>query len=161
MPCGPGAELTLRGAGARPIALRIALRSGEVTAVTVTLPDPDPALPAEPAVLVGHSLGGLLAQMLAARHPVRALVLLAPAAPAGILPSTPEETQAAAEKARLEEAAQQEAARAEAERKAAADKAAIEKARQAAAAEKAAADKAKAEASGGDDAKEETPPAKS
>ncbi|HEY5047176.1 MAG TPA: alpha/beta hydrolase [Rhizomicrobium sp.] len=40
-------------------------------------------------VLVGHSLGGLLAQMLAARRPLRALVLLAPSAPWGMTPSTP------------------------------------------------------------------------
>jgi pimeloyl-ACP methyl ester carboxylesterase len=39
-------------------------------------------------VLVGHSLGGLLAQMLAARGLVRALVLLAPSPPWGILPTT-------------------------------------------------------------------------
>jgi pimeloyl-ACP methyl ester carboxylesterase len=39
-------------------------------------------------VLVGHSLGGLLAQMLAARGKARALVLLAPSAPWGVLPST-------------------------------------------------------------------------
>jgi pimeloyl-ACP methyl ester carboxylesterase len=42
-----------------------------------------------PPVLVGHSMGGLLAQMLAARRAVRALVLLAPSAPWGVLPSTP------------------------------------------------------------------------
>ena len=41
-----------------------------------------------PPVLVGHSMGGLLAQMLAARVPVRALVLLAPSAPWGVPPST-------------------------------------------------------------------------
>ncbi len=41
-----------------------------------------------PPILVGHSMGGLLAQMLAARHPVSALVLLAPCAPWGVLPST-------------------------------------------------------------------------
>ncbi len=40
-------------------------------------------LPTAP-VLIGHSMGGLLAQMLAARMPVRAAVLLAPAPPAGI-----------------------------------------------------------------------------
>jgi pimeloyl-ACP methyl ester carboxylesterase len=40
-------------------------------------------------ILIGHSLGGLLAQMLAARRRVRALVLLAPSAPWGILPATP------------------------------------------------------------------------
>jgi pimeloyl-ACP methyl ester carboxylesterase len=40
-------------------------------------------------ILLGHSLGGLLAQMLASRRAVRALVLLAPCAPWGMLPSTP------------------------------------------------------------------------
>ena len=39
-------------------------------------------------ILVGHSLGGLLAQMLAARHVVKACVLLAPSAPWGVPPST-------------------------------------------------------------------------
>lgn len=45
------------------------------------------ALKAVP-ILIGHSMGGLLAQMLAARMGVRALVLLAPSAPWGMLPST-------------------------------------------------------------------------
>lgn len=39
-------------------------------------------------VLIGHSMGGLLAQILAARNKVRALILLAPSAPWGMLPST-------------------------------------------------------------------------
>ncbi len=39
-------------------------------------------------ILLGHSMGGLLAQQLAARHAVRALVLLAPSAPWGIPPTT-------------------------------------------------------------------------
>ena len=39
-------------------------------------------------ILVGHSLGGLLAQMLAARRPIKACVLLAPSAPWGVPPST-------------------------------------------------------------------------
>ena len=39
-------------------------------------------------ILVGHSMGGLLAQMLAARRKVAALVLLAPSAPWGIPPTT-------------------------------------------------------------------------
>jgi non-heme chloroperoxidase len=39
-------------------------------------------------ILVGHSMGGLLAQMLAAKGLARALVLLAPSAPWGTLPST-------------------------------------------------------------------------
>jgi pimeloyl-ACP methyl ester carboxylesterase len=39
---------------------------------------------AEPPILIGHSLGGLVAQMAAARSPVRALVLLAPSPPWGV-----------------------------------------------------------------------------
>lgn len=46
------------------------------------------ALPTAP-ILMGHSMGGLLAQMLAARGVGRAAVLLAPAAPAGIVSLTP------------------------------------------------------------------------
>ncbi|MEI9929700.1 MAG: alpha/beta hydrolase [Rhizomicrobium sp.] len=42
----------------------------------------------EAPVIVGHSMGGLLAQMLAAKGLARALVLLAPSAPWGVLPST-------------------------------------------------------------------------
>ncbi len=42
----------------------------------------------ETPIVLGHSLGGLLAQMLAARGKARALVLLAPSAPWGMLPST-------------------------------------------------------------------------
>lgn len=44
---------------------------------------------AQAPILVGHSMGGLLAQMLATRGNVRALVLLAPSAPWGVLPATP------------------------------------------------------------------------
>jgi non-heme chloroperoxidase len=43
----------------------------------------------EAPILIGHSMGGLLAQLLAARRRVRALVLLAPSAPWGVLPATP------------------------------------------------------------------------
>src|ERR1051326_367192 len=39
-------------------------------------------------IVVGHSMGGLLALQLACRMPVRALVLLAPSAPWGIPPTT-------------------------------------------------------------------------
>jgi non-heme chloroperoxidase len=41
-----------------------------------------------PPILVGHSMGGLLAQMLAARRKIAAAVLLAPSAPWGVPPST-------------------------------------------------------------------------
>lgn len=41
-----------------------------------------------PPILVGHSMGGLLAQMLAARNTVAALILLAPSAPWGVAPTT-------------------------------------------------------------------------
>jgi len=43
----------------------------------------------EPAILVGHSMGGLIAQMVAARVPARALALIAPSAPWGTLPTSP------------------------------------------------------------------------
>ena len=39
-------------------------------------------------IIMGHSMGGLLAQMLAARGLAKAVVLLAPASPAGILALT-------------------------------------------------------------------------
>jgi pimeloyl-ACP methyl ester carboxylesterase len=42
----------------------------------------------KPPILVGHSMGGLLAQQLAARIPVAALILLAPSAPWGVPPTT-------------------------------------------------------------------------
>lgn len=43
----------------------------------------------EQPIVVGHSMGGLLAQLLAARGLARALVLLGPAAPAGVLAIAP------------------------------------------------------------------------
>jgi pimeloyl-ACP methyl ester carboxylesterase len=45
-------------------------------------------------ILIGHSMGGLLAQIVAARRPVAAKILLAPAAPWGVGPTTAEETAA-------------------------------------------------------------------
>ncbi|MDO9337967.1 MAG: alpha/beta hydrolase [Caulobacter sp.] len=44
-----------------------------------------------PPVLIGHSLGGLVAQMTARKAPLAALVLLAPSAPWGVYGSTMEE----------------------------------------------------------------------
>ncbi|HZK18819.1 MAG TPA: alpha/beta hydrolase [Clostridia bacterium] len=40
----------------------------------------------EPPIVMGHSMGGLLSQILGSRGLAKALVLLTPAAPAGILP---------------------------------------------------------------------------
>lgn len=42
----------------------------------------------EPPIIIGHSMGGLIAQQLAAEGLARALILFAPAAPWGVLPST-------------------------------------------------------------------------
>ncbi len=47
-----------------------------------------------PPVVIGHSLGGLVAQQLAARGLARAAILLAPAAPWGIPPATSAEVEA-------------------------------------------------------------------
>lgn len=46
---------------------------------------------AEPPVLIGHSLGGLVAQLAASRAKVRALILLAPSPPWGVAGATLEE----------------------------------------------------------------------
>lgn len=48
------------------------------------------ALP-EPPVLLGHSMGGLVAQLAAGKAPIRALVLLAPSPPWGVAGSSLEE----------------------------------------------------------------------
>lgn len=49
----------------------------------------------EPPVLLGHSLGGLLAQLLAGRGLSRAVIAMTPAAPWGILPASEDEIAAA------------------------------------------------------------------
>jgi pimeloyl-ACP methyl ester carboxylesterase len=46
----------------------------------------------EPPILLGHSLGGLVAQMSATRTALAGLILLAPSAPWGVAVSSPEET---------------------------------------------------------------------
>ncbi len=48
-----------------------------------------------PPVLIGHSMGGLVAQMVAQRVNVRALALIAPSAPWGTLPTSPWEIMSA------------------------------------------------------------------
>lgn len=48
-----------------------------------------------PPVLLGHSMGGLLAQLLAAKGLARAMILLTPAPPWGLLPSSENEIAAA------------------------------------------------------------------
>ncbi|MEQ1753422.1 MAG: alpha/beta hydrolase [Micropepsaceae bacterium] len=48
-----------------------------------------------PPVLIGHSMGGLVAQMVAQRTKVRALALVAPSAPWGTLPTSPWEIMSA------------------------------------------------------------------
>ena len=49
---------------------------------------------AEPPILVGHSLGGLVAQIAATRRPVTGLILLAPSAPWGVPGGSMEEAAA-------------------------------------------------------------------
>jgi pimeloyl-ACP methyl ester carboxylesterase len=49
----------------------------------------------EPPVLIGHSMGGLVAMMAAAKAPVRALVLLAPSPPWGVPGASLEEAASA------------------------------------------------------------------
>lgn len=48
----------------------------------------------ERPILIGHSMGGLLAQIVASRRKVAAKILLAPAAPWGVGPTTADETAA-------------------------------------------------------------------
>jgi pimeloyl-ACP methyl ester carboxylesterase len=78
----------LRGheAGARRGAtqgLSIADYAGQITKLIAAQPTPP--------VLIGHSMGGLVAQLAAARAPVRALILLAPSPPWGVQGGTVEE----------------------------------------------------------------------
>ena len=70
--------------GARPPS---ALGTTGISDYAADLEDEMEAL-GEAPILVGHSMGGLLAQMLAARRKGAALVLLAPSAPRGIPPTT-------------------------------------------------------------------------
>jgi pimeloyl-ACP methyl ester carboxylesterase len=67
------AELTRRGCAAVAVDLPAADDSAGLAAYTDAVVA---ALPAEPAVLVAHSMGGLTAPLVAARVPVRGIVLL-------------------------------------------------------------------------------------
>jgi pimeloyl-ACP methyl ester carboxylesterase len=84
------ADLRGHGAGARP---------GDVAQVSMAEYAKDVAalITAEPTppVLIGHSLGGLVAQMAATKAPVSALILLAPSAPWGVTGSSLEEAASA------------------------------------------------------------------
>lgn len=64
-----------------------ALGTTSLTDYAADLEEAIAALPTPP-ILVGHSLGGLLAQILAARAKIVAAVLLAPSPPWGVAPST-------------------------------------------------------------------------
>lgn len=69
----PAHAVSLRGHGGSGGMLRTSTLGDYVTDVVRTAT----ALP-EPPVLVGHSMGGLVAQLVMARYPVRAAVLVAP-----------------------------------------------------------------------------------
>lgn len=65
------------------IGVSMADYAGDIAKLCASLP--------EPPILVGHSMGGLVAQMAARRTPLKALVLLAPSPPWGIAGSSLEE----------------------------------------------------------------------
>jgi pimeloyl-ACP methyl ester carboxylesterase len=73
---------------------RAALATTSITDYVADLADFLRPFP-EPPVLLGHSMGGLLAQILAARQLARAAILVTPVSPWGILPSTDDEITAA------------------------------------------------------------------
>jgi pimeloyl-ACP methyl ester carboxylesterase len=76
-------DLKGRGAGQSPAGLSMADYADQIAGLVRAAPTPP--------VLVGHSLGGLVAQMAAARARVAALVLLAPSAPWGVAGGSLEE----------------------------------------------------------------------
>jgi pimeloyl-ACP methyl ester carboxylesterase len=73
-----------RGEGGRAVAgLSMADYARAVTGVV--------SAQARPPILIGHSLGGLVCQMVATRAPIAGLILLAPSAPWGVAGSSAEE----------------------------------------------------------------------
>lgn len=76
-------DLRGRGAGQTVAGVSMADFAGDIARLIAAQP--------EPPVLIGHSLGGLVAQMAAAKAKVRALILLAPSAPWGVAGGSLEE----------------------------------------------------------------------
>lgn len=76
----------LRGHGGDPVAVTGVSMTDYVRDIAALCSDLD-----EPPILMGHSMGGLVAQLAARRARVRALVLLAPSPPWGVTNSSVEE----------------------------------------------------------------------
>ncbi len=76
--------------GHEPAAARSTVRDRSMSDYAAAIVKLCVAQPESP-ILIGHSLGGLVAQLAAARTPVKALILLAPSAPWGVAGVTMEE----------------------------------------------------------------------
>lgn len=80
-------DLTAHAKGGQVAGLSMADYARQVAALCESLP--------EPPVLIGHSMGGLVAQLAASRTKVSALVLLAPSGPWGVHGASMEEAASA------------------------------------------------------------------
>lgn len=83
-------DLPLHGAGLKGDAAPDGLAEQGIAEYTAAMADVVHGLD-DPPVLIGHSLGGLIAQQLCAQGLARAAILLAPAAPWGIPPTSLDE----------------------------------------------------------------------
>src|SRR5215212_3990755 len=83
----PSYALNLRGRGGSP--LPSGAKLGETSIGDFVADASEVARSLERPIVVGHSMGGLIAQKLAERDEVRAAVLVAPAPPRGISLLTP------------------------------------------------------------------------
>jgi pimeloyl-ACP methyl ester carboxylesterase len=83
-------DLPLHGEGLKGEAAPAGLADQGIGDYTAAMADLVRSLD-EPPVLIGHSLGGLVAQQLCAQGLAKAAVLLAPASPWGIAPTSPDE----------------------------------------------------------------------